>query len=93
MNTGRMIREARERKGLTQLELAKLLGYDTPQFVSLFERGLSKVPAEVLGKLVLILGIKEEAVVNQLVVQYEYNLRKEMQSGKAAVLAKPKARA
>lgn len=60
LDLGILVREYRQEKGLTQLDLARRLGFDSPQFISLFERGLSKIPLNVLGKLITILGIPEK---------------------------------
>lgn len=79
---GALIREYRVKKELTQLNLAEKLGYDSTQFVSLFERGLSKVPHNVLGQLIIILGIPEKKVLDTLMKAYEVNLKFEISSGK-----------
>lgn len=79
---GNIVREARLKKGMSQLELADLLGYDSPQFVSLFERGISKVPPETLGRLVVILDIAERKMVQILVQEYEGKLVREIRRGK-----------
>ncbi|MBL7557516.1 MAG: helix-turn-helix domain-containing protein [Bdellovibrionaceae bacterium] len=79
---GALIREYRVKKELTQLHLAQRLGYDSTQFVSLFERGLSKVPHNVLGQLIVILGIPEKKVLDTLMKAYEVNLKSEISSGK-----------
>lgn len=81
---GALIREYRVKKNLTQLNLAEKLGYDSTQFVSLFERGLSKVPNNVLGQLIVILGIPEKKVLDTLMKAYEVNLKSEISSGKKA---------
>lgn len=52
---GRRIRAARERKGLTQLELAQLVGVKTSRTVGGWERG-EHVPMNRLGKLEEVLG-------------------------------------
>ena len=54
---GNLIREFRVSSEWTQLQLAEKLGYDSAQFVSLFERGISKIPLETLGKLIILLKI------------------------------------
>ena len=41
---GALAREYRIKANMTQLELANKLGYESMQFVSLFERGISKIP-------------------------------------------------
>ncbi len=64
---GALIREYRLKAGMTQLELSTALGYESMQFVSLFERGLSKVPLKVVGKLVVVLGLPEKKVTKGLI--------------------------
>ena len=63
---GLIIREARLRAGLTQLELSAMLGYDSMQFVSLFERGLSKCPLKVLGKCCALLKIPPASLIKKV---------------------------
>lgn len=41
LKQGKIIRKARLKKGMTQVELAHALGYTTPQYVSNIERGIS----------------------------------------------------
>lgn len=53
----KFIRSARERAGLTQLELAKAMGYSVPQFVSNWERGVSVPPLESARKLARLLDV------------------------------------
>jgi transcriptional regulator with XRE-family HTH domain len=79
---GEIIREYREKKGMTQLDLARKLDYSTPQFVSLFERGLSKVPMETLGFLIKVLGIPEKKIVYALVSSYKEELEDQIKRGK-----------
>lgn len=79
---GMIVREYRQKKGMTQLDLSKILGYETTQFVSLFERGLSKIPFATLGQLVIILGIPEKKIMETLVKGYEQNLKQEIIEGK-----------
>ncbi len=79
---GSLIREHRQNLGLTQLELSQKLGYDSTQFVSLFERGLSKVPLNVLGQVIVILGIPEKKIVDTLLKAYEQNVKAEIAMGK-----------
>ncbi|MBC7420044.1 MAG: helix-turn-helix transcriptional regulator [Bdellovibrio sp.] len=83
---GHLIRDYRIRKGLTQLDLATKLNYDGPQFVSLIERGLSKTPFEILGKLIIILGIPERKITKILLEAYEIELAKKVGFGKKTAL-------
>lgn len=79
---GTLIRNYRQDKEMTQLDLAKKLGYDSTQFISLFERGVSKVPHHTLGKLIVILGIPEKLVLQILIEDYETSLKSEISAGK-----------
>jgi transcriptional regulator with XRE-family HTH domain len=45
------LRKKRRQAGLTQSDVAKKLGYSSPQFVSNWERGLSDPPVETLRKI------------------------------------------
>lgn len=75
---GNYIRTEREKKNITQLELAKELGFETSQFVSLFERGLSKIPNNVLGKLIKKFEIDSNEIINILIDDYKKRLIKEL---------------
>ncbi len=81
---GNLVRKYREKSGLTQLELSLKLGYDSPQFVSLFERGISKIPLETIGKLVVILAIPEKTILDTMVETYRDTLKQKMKIGKKA---------
>ncbi len=79
---GSLIRNYRQDKDMTQLDLAKKLGYDSTQFISLFERGVSKVPHNILGQLIVILGIPEKVILQILIKDYEVSLKSEILLGK-----------
>ncbi|MBL7542922.1 MAG: helix-turn-helix domain-containing protein [Bdellovibrionaceae bacterium] len=79
---GTLIRNYRQQKNMTQLELSQKLGYDSTQFISLFERGLSKVPHNILGRLIILLGIPEKKILEILLKSYETNLKSEISQGK-----------
>lgn len=86
LELGHLVKDYRSKKGLTQLELSEKLGYDTPQFVSIIERGLAKVPLNVLGQLIVLLGIPERKVTKLLTVAYQNEVQKEIESGKTKVV-------
>ena len=46
-----LLKKARSEKGLSQAEVAKKLGYSSPQFISNWERGLASPPIPKLKKL------------------------------------------
>lgn len=75
---GQYIKHKREENGLTQLALAKKLGFEIPQFVSLMENGHSKIPLNVLKKLIPILGLDKKKVVKILVTYYTDYITKEI---------------
>jgi transcriptional regulator with XRE-family HTH domain len=82
LKIGSIVREYRVKSGMTQMDLAEKLGYDSPQFVSLFERGFSKVPVDTLGQLVSILGIPEKVVLGLLLADYENEVKSKLAEGK-----------
>ncbi len=61
--TGRIFIAARQRKDLSQGDLAKALGYTTPQFVSNIERGISLLPADSVGVVSKILGVSAKLLI------------------------------
>lgn len=81
---GSLIREYRIKCNYTQQDLAKKLGYDSTQFISLFERGVSKIPLYILGQLIVFLKIPEKKVLETLMSNYAINIKNEIQSGKKA---------
>lgn len=82
---GALVKEYRVRAGMTQLDLAKKLGYDSAQFISLFERGLSKIPISVLGQLIVILGISEKKILNNLLGEYKSKVKNQIAEGKKKI--------
>lgn len=65
-----LFREAREKKGMTQKDLSKFLGYTSSQFVSNWERGRSTPPIESLNQVSEILELDV-----LLVKDYVFNFR------------------
>ena len=82
---GALVREYRIKAEMTQLELANRLGYESMQFVSLFERGLSKIPLKVIGKLVIILGIPEKKIVKNIIDTFATDVIGQIDEGKKSV--------
>lgn len=82
-----VIKAHRLKKGLTQAELATKLGYDTPQFVSIIERGLAKVPLNVVGQLIVILDIPERKLIKLLTASCEAGIKEEINQGKSKAYA------
>ena len=82
MELGRLIKEYRLKKNFTQLDLSMKLGYDTPQFISILERGMAKVPLNVVGQLIILLGIPEKKITKILASAYLIELNKQLAIGK-----------
>lgn len=80
---GQLIKIRRIVKDMTQAQLAEKLGYDSPQFVHLFEKGSSKVPVQTLGKLIVLLDLPESKIKHLLVDEFHNDLMAEIEKGKA----------
>lgn len=61
---GALLKAARINSGITQLEIAKKLGYSSPQFVSNWERGESLPPMDHFPKLANLLGISSKELID-----------------------------
>lgn len=57
MNLAKFLKDKRLQAGFSQGDVAKKLGYTSPQFVSNWERGLSRPPTTTLRKLAQIYNI------------------------------------
>lgn len=68
---GKLLRQGREEKSLTQAEVATMLGYGSPQYISNFERGLCAPPMKNLSKLVTVYGLDKKQVGKILIESYE----------------------
>lgn len=79
---GAIIREAREKKDLTQLELGHILGFSNSMFIHLIESGKSKVPMRVLGTLIILLNLPEKRLTDLLLKDYEEKLRTKIAEGR-----------
>lgn len=82
MKLNELIRECREKSGLSQLQLAKKLGYDQPQMVSHMETGIAKPPLKIIGKMVVLIGLPEMKVTKHLIIEFIAKMNKEIEDGK-----------
>lgn len=73
---GQLVRKNRERVDLTQLQLSKKLGYETPQFISNVERGVTAIPAKKFKRLSDALEISIKDLVLARVDDYADKLAK-----------------
>jgi transcriptional regulator with XRE-family HTH domain len=60
------LREKRVDAGLSQLDVARVLGYASPQFVSNWERGLVSPPLETIGVLIDLYKIPAGEVIDRI---------------------------
>lgn len=79
---GQIVKSYREKEGMSQMELSAILGFGNPMFVSLVERGKSKLPVSMMGKLIVILGIPESEVVKLSIAAYQHDLQAGVLRGK-----------
>ena len=62
-HVGSFIKVLREKKGLSQADVAKLLSLKTAQSISNIERGVSPLPRAKIKRLADVLGIKKGEIV------------------------------
>jgi transcriptional regulator with XRE-family HTH domain len=60
------LRQKRLDSGLSQLDVARVLGYSSPQFVSNWERGLVSPPLETIATLIDLYKIPAQEVVDRI---------------------------
>jgi transcriptional regulator with XRE-family HTH domain len=61
---GDFLRETRENQGLSQKDVSEAMGYNTSQFISNWERGLSLPPIPALRKLAKLYKIDADDLFN-----------------------------
>jgi transcriptional regulator with XRE-family HTH domain len=61
-NTGNTLRNARTKAGVSQSQLAKMLGYKNAQYISNIERGMCAFPYEAIVKTCEIIGLNVESL-------------------------------
>ena len=60
------LRQKRVDCGMSQLDVAKVLGYSSPQFVSNWERGLVSPPLETIAVLIDLYKIQPGEVIDRI---------------------------
>jgi transcriptional regulator with XRE-family HTH domain len=61
------LRQKRLDSGMSQLDVARVLGYSSPQFVSNWERGLVSPPLETIAVLIDLYKIPAQEIVERIV--------------------------
>lgn len=77
------LKEKRVSVGLTQSEVAKKLGYSSPQFVSNWERGLANPPVFVLRDLTKMYKVSADQMFDLLVADVKSDLEREFYNSKS----------
>lgn len=80
---GRYLKMQREAKGLTQLEVSKVMGYSSPQFISNWERGEAPPPLDAIRRLTGILKLDKMKVLNLYLAHTEYLIRRALSKAKS----------
>lgn len=73
---GDAIKNGRIKKGLTQTDLAKILGYSSPQYISNVERGRCSLTHKKLAKVAKLLKISKTAIKQTLIKDFAERLKK-----------------
>ena len=72
---GKYLKEKRLAASLSQGDVAQALGYTSPQFVSNWERDLSKPPLKIIYQLSVMYHISREEITSILMDEHEKLLR------------------
>jgi transcriptional regulator with XRE-family HTH domain len=72
---GHLVKEYRRKSNISQIHLAKKLGYKNGQFVSNMERGLCNVPFSKVGELAKELNIPTDIIIDRMAEDFKANIR------------------
>ncbi len=87
------LRQKRLDSGMSQLDVARVLGYSSPQFVSNWERGLVSPPLETIAVLIDLYKISSTEVVEKIVDETRDYLQDSLGKTKKRKSAAKRARA
>lgn len=79
MIISQLLKEARLKADLSQKDVSDQLGYTSPQFVSNWERGVSRPPLEICKELCKILQLPKSVLFKALKETYEEELREALE--------------
>lgn len=68
---GSFVRDLRERRGLSQGDVAKLLSLKTAQSISNIERGISPLPRSKIKRLADILGVAKDTILGEVLKEVQ----------------------
>lgn len=72
---GLIFKEARLKAGLAQKEVSSAMGWDTPQYVSNWERGIANPPLTRIRELCDLLGISKSKIKSAYKQEFEQKLK------------------
>lgn len=75
------LRQKRLDSGLSQLDVARELGYSSPQFVSNWERGLVSPPLETISVLIDLYKISPGEVIDRILDETREHLESNLKKG------------
>src|ERR1700691_4295238 len=80
---GSFLKTAREKRNVTQSELAKRLGYTTSQFISNCERGLCDPPLDAIPEISQFLGLSKRDVMTVILEQTKLDIENRFSKNKS----------
>lgn len=80
MQTGKLIKDYRRKKGITQKELSVVLGLNTAQFMSNIERDLAPLPAKYFKKVSKTIGVPVSKIVDAQINDFKAKLNKQIKA-------------
>lgn len=75
---GNFLKEGRKKQSLSQGDLADVLGYESPQYVSDWERGVSSIPIKKLTQIAHVLKLSEEELFEKMLLLAKARLEEGM---------------
>jgi transcriptional regulator with XRE-family HTH domain len=81
-NMGELVNAWRKINKMTQGQLAKKLGYNTPQFISNVERGVCSFPPDKFNRLCRILNLNMDLLKEAYMCDVKENLNREVSRAK-----------
>lgn len=88
-HVGSYIRVLREKKGLSQSDVASMLGLRTAQSISNIERGVSPLPRAKIKRFAGILGVSKGEIVNVLMSEMQERVAKAAGVKSRAIICGP----
>jgi transcriptional regulator with XRE-family HTH domain len=72
---GEYLKSKRLEKGLSQIDLGVILGFVSGQFVSNWERGISAPPGNTLQKMISLLKLDREVLIQAMIEDASVEIR------------------